>query len=69
MGLRKGEIVVLESGGKQWEFDAQHAENILNATNNTGPGAWALPSGSPYQFDNGKLNRTPTATTDSSPEK
>lgn len=67
--LRKDEKVVLESNGEKMEFAGAHAQNILTAENNTGPGAWALPKGSKYQLENGKLIRSGTATTDSSPRK
>lgn len=67
--LRKDERVTLESDGMKQEFDGQHAYNILTAENNTGPGAWALPKGSKYEMENGKLIRSSTATTDSSPKK
>ena len=68
--LRKDERVTLEneSLGKM-EFTAEHAETILAAANNTGPGAWALPKGSKYETENGKLIRSATATTDSGPAK
>ena len=60
--VKRTAMVELESStaGKK-EFEATHAENILTATNNTGPGAWALPKGSKYQLENGKLNRSATA--------
>ena len=67
--LRRDEKVTLESNGEKQDFEGEHAQNILTAANNTGPGVWTLPKGSKYQLENGKLIRSATATTDSSPKK
>ena len=60
--IRRTDVVELENEkvGKR-PFQAAHAENILNATNNTGPGQWVLPKGSKFVLENGKLNRSATA--------